>query len=77
MKKPPLNRGYPPDQAWVKAVTENVETITGRRGNKIAVPGAQVLTFSATPTKAQCEALNAYVNTVRSAVEKLILRLDE
>ena len=70
IKKP----GIPTGTAdWLKTF---LEIIVGRRGNKIAVPAAQDLTFSATPTQAECEALHAYTNEVREAVNKIITRLD-
>lgn len=58
---------------WLKTT---IELITGRRGNRIAVPPAQTLTFSATPTQAECEALYSYTNDVRDSLEKIINRLD-
>lgn len=52
------------------------EIMTGRRGNKIAIPPQQALTFSATPTKEECEALHSYLNDVRGSMEQLINRFD-
>ncbi|SEK64774.1 LamG-like jellyroll fold domain-containing protein [Nitrosovibrio tenuis] len=69
-KKPGVPAGTP---EWLKTM---IEILTGRRANKIAVPGFQLLTFSAIPTKAECEALYAYTNTVRHALEQLISRMD-
>ena len=70
IKKP----GIPTDTApWLKTF---LEIIVGRRGNKIEIPKFQELTFSATPTQAECEALHAYTNEVREAVNKIITRLD-
>ena len=70
IKKP----GIPTGTAdWLKTF---LEIIVGRRGNKIAIPAQQELTFSATPTQAECEALHAYTNEVRDAVNKIITRLD-
>jgi hypothetical protein len=53
-----------------------LEIILGRRGNRITIPAEQALTFSSTPTQAECEALLAYTNQVRSALEQVITRLD-
>lgn len=70
VKKPGIPAGTP---EWLKTM---LEILTGRRGNEIQVPPFQALTFSATPTKAECETLYAYINSVRSAVEQLISRMD-
>jgi hypothetical protein len=70
IKKPGVPAGTPD---WLKTI---IEIVLGRRGNKITAPAAQTLTFSATPTKAECEALYAYVNTVRDSVDQLLNRLD-
>jgi hypothetical protein len=70
IKKP----GIPVDAApWLKTI---LETIVGRRGNRLEVPAHQDLTFSATPTKAECEALYEYVNGIRETLENLLNRLD-
>ena len=69
-KKPGIPAGTP---AWLKIF---LEIIAGRRGNKIAVPLRQNLTFSATPTKAECEALYSYVNDMRASLDALVNRLD-
>lgn len=70
LKKP----GIPSDTpAWLKTL---LETVIGRRGNAIEAPKFQSLSFSATPTKAECEALYAYVNSVRGSLDQLINRLD-
>ncbi len=70
MKKP----GIPTDTPdWLKTM---IEILTGRRCNKIAVPPLQNLTFSATPTKAECEALYSYVNDIRASLDSLVNRLD-
>ncbi|SHL43225.1 hypothetical protein SAMN05216428_102389 [Nitrosospira sp. Nsp11] len=70
IKKP----GIPVDApAWLKTF---LETIAGRRGNKITPPAFQDLQFSATPTKAECEALYQYVNQVRTSVQDILTRLD-
>lgn len=70
IKKPGIPNDAP---QWLKTM---LETLTGRRNNKIDVPKAQTLTFSATPTKAECEALFSHVSEVRSTLEQLINRLD-
>jgi hypothetical protein len=69
-KKP----GIPADApAWLKTM---LEILTGRRGNQIAIPAPRVLTFSAVPTKEECEALYALVNEVRDTQAKIITRFD-
>lgn len=70
MKKPGIPDTTP---RWLR---DWLEILTGRRRNKIAVPLPRTLTFSASPTKAECEALYAYCNDVRSAVEAILTRLD-
>jgi hypothetical protein len=70
VKKPGIPRGTP---EWLKTF---LEIISGRRGNRILIPPLEILTFSATPTKAECEALYSYVNKVRASVADLINRLD-
>ena len=74
--KTPIKDSYPPDRNWFQAVRENLEIITGRRNNKIAIPTLTVLTFSATPTKAECAALDYKVNEVYKLLLKVIDRLD-
>lgn len=70
LKKPGIPNDTP---AWLKTT---IEIVLGRRGNRIEVPEQQTLTFSSTPTQAECEALLNYTNTVRSSLEQLINRLD-
>jgi hypothetical protein len=70
MKKPSIPDGTP---LWLRAM---LEIITGRRKNNIPAPAPRTLTFSATPTQAECEALYAYVNDVRNVLEALLSRLD-
>lgn len=70
IKKPGIPSGTPD---WEKTM---FEILTGRRGNAIDIPAAQALTFSSTPTQAECQALLAYVNVIRDAQEKLITRFD-
>lgn len=70
LKKPGIPLGTEP---WLKTT---LEIVLGRRGNRIDVPARQTLTFSATPTKAECEALYDYTNTVRDSLAQLINRLD-
>lgn len=59
--------------AWLRT---NMEIMLGRRGNAIPVPVRRTLTFSATPTKAECEALYAYANSIQDALNQLITRFD-
>lgn len=70
IKKPGVPTGTP---EWLKTT---IEIVLGRRGNKITPPAEQSLTFSATPTQAECEALYQYTNSVRTAISDLINRLD-
>ena len=70
IKKPGIPAGTP---EWLKTM---IELLTGRRGNRIMPPAFRALTFSAVPTRAECEALYAYTNDVRIAVERIITRLD-
>jgi hypothetical protein len=70
IKKPGIPPGTP---GWLKTM---IEILIGRRGNRIGVPEFQTLTFSATPTRAECEALYRYTNTVRDSLEQLITRMD-
>ena len=70
IKKPGIPAGTP---EWLKTM---IETLIGRRGNRIEAPKFQTLTFSATPTRTECEALYSYLNTVRDALEQLISRMD-
>jgi hypothetical protein len=70
IKKPGIPSGTPD---WLKT---SLETLEGRRGNAITPPSFQTLTFSATPTKAECESLYAYVNTIQNALEQLLNRMD-
>lgn len=70
IKKPGVPTGTPD---WLKTL---LEIILGRRGNKIAVPAEQNLTFSSTPTQAECQALYSYVNQVRDSLDSLVNRLD-
>lgn len=54
-----------------------LQIICGRRGNRIVPVPAPVLTFSGSPTQAECEALLAYTNRVNATLTALIDRLDE
>lgn len=71
MRKPAIPDSTPP---WLKTT---LEILTGRRRNKITIPPPRTLTFSASPTQAECEALYAYVNDVRNALQDIIQRFDE
>lgn len=62
--------------AFVRAVKDNIEVVTGRRRNALSVPTIQTLTFSSSPTQAECEALNSYVNAWAAAFIALMDRLD-
>jgi hypothetical protein len=58
---------------WLKT---NMEIMLGRRNNAIPVPIKRTLTFSATPTKAECEALYDYANSLQDALSRFITRFD-
>lgn len=77
MRKPniPETNGQPIPE-FVRAVKDNIEIITGRRGNRLDLPDIQTLPFSAAPTQAECQALNAYVNEWGKAIVALMQRLD-
>lgn len=66
-----------PTPAWVRAVADNLEVMTGRRGNKLDLPDIQTLPFSNPPTQAECQSLNAYVNAWGIAVRAFAARFDE
>ncbi|SFH29612.1 Concanavalin A-like lectin/glucanases superfamily protein [Nitrosospira sp. Nsp14] len=70
LRKPGIPLGTP---IWLKTT---IEILTGRRGNRVEVPKFQALSFSATPTKAECEALYRYINSMRHSLEQIIKRLD-
>lgn len=70
IQKPGIPSGTP---TWLKAM---IETIIGRRGGRTRLPELQTLTFSATPTKAECEALNAYVNEWGKAMKSMVERIE-
>lgn len=66
--------GIPADTPeWLRT---NLEIMLGRRNNKIEVPALRELVFSGQPTKAECEALYAYTNDVRRALDDLTRRFD-
>lgn len=66
--------GIPNDApAWLKT---DMEIVLGRRNNRVPVPVKRTLTFSATPTKDECEALYAYVNDMQDSLNRLITRFD-
>lgn len=70
VKKPGIPNDAP---QWLRTM---LEILTGRRGNRIEVPKAKTLTFSATPTKEECEALYSHIQEVRNSLEQLINRQD-
>lgn len=70
IKKPGIPASAP---AWLRTM---LEIFTGRRNNKITPARMQELTFSATPTRAECEALYAYVREVHRAQNDMIRRFD-
>ncbi len=58
---------------WLRT---NMEILMGRRGNAVAIPAKPTITFSATPTKEECEALYNYANEMHTALNKIITRFD-
>ena len=60
-------------QPWLKTT---LEIMMGRRGNAIDVPEIPEITFSATPTQAECEALYSSVKAMRDALNQLKGRFD-
>lgn len=78
MKKPniPATNGQA-TPVFVRSVKDNIEIITGRRGNRLVLPALQNLSSSVPPTQAECQALNAYVNAWAKSVMALISRLDD
>lgn len=66
--------GIPSDtDPWLKT---NMEIMLGRRGNAVTVPKKRALTFSATPTQAECEELYNYTNEIQDALHQMIKRFD-
>jgi hypothetical protein len=65
-----------PTPEFVRAVKDNIDAMTGRRGNKINLPEIQTVPFSSPPTQAECQALNAYVNEWYKAMRLLVARFD-
>lgn len=73
--------GYGIKKAGIPANTDpwlrtNMEIILGRRNNAITVPKKREITFSATPTKTECEDLYNYANDLQDTLNRLITRLD-
>jgi hypothetical protein len=58
---------------WLRT---NMEIILGRRGNAIDVPETPELTFSATPTQAECQALFDHVKATNEALQQFKERFD-
>lgn len=71
-----LPRVFPPTRQWCEGVAEYVETLTGKRKNRIVMPTLSALSFSATPTQAECQALEAKLNEVVKVVTALVARSD-
>lgn len=68
---------FRPMARFFEAVKENIDIITGRRSNKIAIVNVKKLVAAAAPTKAEYDALAVYVSEVATAVNALIARLDD
>lgn len=76
-KKREIPVGLVASPDWIAAVTDQLQIITGRRRNSIFVAPQPNLTFSASPTQAECQALFNYVNQVRTALAAVVMRLDQ
>ena len=76
-KKLQIPAGTTATPEFVRATRDNIDVITGRKGGKTELPALQNLTFSATPTQAQCQALNSYVNSLIEALQALVGRIEE
>jgi hypothetical protein len=74
MKKPALPE--PGNQGFDDAVRQWLQIVCARRGPGIVAPVDPNLTFSASPTKAECDALYAYTRKVGAALTALLKRLD-
>jgi len=75
-RKREIPAGALPTSAWVEAVTDNLQVITGRRRNTIFVPPALNLTISVSPTQVECQALVSAYNQLRTTMAALMARLD-
>ena len=64
MKKLQVPKTTDATQPWVQAVTDNIEVITGRKGNKIS----RAFEAGAAPTREQ---FNLLVNIVNSLLDRL------
>lgn len=69
-QKPGIPSGTDP---WLKNM---LEIMNGRRGNAIDVPDIPELTFSSTPTQAQCEALYDALKITNDRLRQLKNRFD-
>ena len=70
----PATNGATPE--FLHAVKDNLDIMTGRRGNKIDLPDIRALAFSSPPTQAECQAFNAYVNEWAKSMVSLVTRFD-
>jgi len=75
MKKPALPE--PTIPGFAESVRTWLQTICGRRGNRIQVPAPLTLTFSNPPTQGECQALLVYTNRLNATLKALIDRLDQ
>lgn len=69
MKKPGIPDSYPPTREHMGAIKQNLEVITGRRGQRSPLATLKSLSISAPPTQAEVE-------TLRAALVNLIDRLE-
>jgi hypothetical protein len=66
-----------PTPEFVRAVKDNIDAMTGKRGNSINLPdiqtiATQTLTISNPPTQAEVQALNTYVNTLMGSMNAYV-----
>lgn len=57
MKKPTIPDSHPPTAEHMRALKQNIEIITGRRGGRIDLVGLRTMTISDPPTQGQVDKL--------------------
>ena len=77
IKKPAIPESWPPSPMLLQSMKDSLETVMGRRKNRLSLPAARNLTFSASPTQAQCEALRDYVNEIRTFLSELMENIQD
>ena len=69
MKKPSIPDSHPPTAEHMRALKQNVEIITGRRGGKSDLAGLQSMAISDPPTQAQVDKLRLELITLVQRLE--------